>query len=170
MLVRPKAIRSLPVALAVTACAGHLPAQAAPASPVPDFYQHQAWLPATMGNPNVPAGINGWEDWKMADFVANGGKNAALNQAAKNGKGGFCWYASVVDALYPWTQYKASNGTTPFANLFGNADITTPGKWLGASENSADLFLVGRQTIVEVTKRVVADEIQSAGKFLVENR
>jgi hypothetical protein len=115
---------------------GHVPAEAAPESPVPDFYQHQAWLPATTGNGNVPAGLNGWEAWNMADYVANGGMNAALNEAVENGKKGFCWFASVVDALYPWTQYKTSTGAAPFANLFGNADITTPGKWLAASERA----------------------------------
>jgi hypothetical protein len=136
MLARSEAIRSLPVALAATAWIGDLPAHAAPASPVPDFYQHQAWLPATMGNPNVPAGMNLWEGWNMADYVVNGGKSAALNEALENGKAGFCWFASVVDALYPWTQYRTSTGATPFANLFGNADITTAGKWLGASESA----------------------------------
>src|SRR5271166_2186819 len=104
LLVRPGAIRSLPVALAATAWFGPVAAQAAPASPVPDFYQHQAWLPAN------PAGRNGWEGWQMADYVANGGLNKALNEAAKNGAGGYCWYAGVVDALYPWTQYKDSKG------------------------------------------------------------
>jgi len=89
-----------------------------------------------MGNANVPAGMNGWESWNMVDFVANGGMNAALNEAVENGKKGFCWFASVVDALYPWTQYKNSKGMAPFANLFGAADITTPGKWLAASEKA----------------------------------
>lgn len=103
MLVRAEAIRPLPVALAAMAWFGHCPAQAAPASPVPDFYQHQAWLPATAGNANVPVGMTGWEGWNMADFVANGGMNAALNEAVENGKKGYCWYASIVDALYPWT-------------------------------------------------------------------
>jgi hypothetical protein len=130
MLVRAKATRSLPVALAATAWFGHVPAEAAPASPVPDFYQHQAWLPAN------PAGMNGWEGWQAADYVANGGMNAALNEAVENGKQGYCWYASIVDALYPWTQYKTSTGAAPFANLFGNADITTPGKWVGAYESA----------------------------------
>jgi len=130
MLVRAEAIRSLPVALAATACFGHVPAEAAPASPVPDFYQHQAWLPAN------PAGMNGWEGWNMADFVANGGMNAALNEAVENGKKGYCWYASIVDALYPWTQYRTSTGAAPFANLFGAADITMPGKWVGAYESA----------------------------------
>ena len=77
---------SLPAALAATAWFGHVPAQAAPASPVPDFYQHQAWLPATMGNAKVPAGRNGWENWQAADYVANGALNAALNEAAENPK------------------------------------------------------------------------------------
>lgn len=128
MLVRAEAIRSLPVALAATAWFGHCPAQAAPASPVPDFYQHQAWLPATIGNAaNVPAGMNGWAGWQAADYVPNGGKNAALNEAVENGKQGYCWYASIVDALYPWTQYRTSTGAAPFASLFGTADITMPG-------------------------------------------
>ena len=72
----------------------------------------------------------------MADYVANGGLNAALNEAAENPKQGYCWYASIVDALYPWTQYRTSTGATPFANLFGNADIMTAGKWVGASESA----------------------------------
>jgi hypothetical protein len=135
-LTRPEAIRSLSVALAATVCAGHSPAEAAPASPVPDFYQHQAWLPATLKNDNVPAGIDGWEDWKAADYKVSGNENPALHEALTNGKGGFCWQTSVVDALYPWTQYKTSTGATPFANLFGNADITTPGKWIAASESA----------------------------------
>jgi hypothetical protein len=130
MFVRAEAIRPLPVALAATAWFGHCPAQAAPASPVPDFYQHQAWLPAN------PAGMNGWEGWQAADYVANGGMNAALNEAVENGKQGYCWYASIVDALYPWTQYRTSAGAAPFANLFGAADITMPGKWVGAYESA----------------------------------
>jgi hypothetical protein len=130
MLVRAETIRSLPVALAATAWFGHVPAEAAPASPVPDFYQHQAWLPAN------PAGMNGWEGWQAADYVANGGKNAALNEAVENGKQGYCWYASIVDALYPWTQYRTSTGAAPFANLFGNRDIATPGKWVSAYESA----------------------------------
>jgi hypothetical protein len=89
-----------------------------------------------MGNANVPAGRNGWENWQAADYVANGALNAALNEAAENPKEGYCWYASIVDALYPWTQYKTSTGATPFTNLFGNADITMAGKWLGASESA----------------------------------
>ena len=68
--------------------------------------------------------------------MANGALNAALNEAVENPKEGYCWYASIVDALYPWTQYKTSTGATPFANLFGNADITMAGKWLGASESA----------------------------------
>jgi hypothetical protein len=68
--------------------------------------------------------------------VASGDENPALHEALKNGKGGFCWQASVVDALYPWTQYKNSKGMTPFANLFGGADITTPGKWIAGSESA----------------------------------
>src|SRR5262252_705154 len=43
-------------------------------------------------------------------------------------------------------------------------------KWLDAAENSTDFFLVGRQPIVQVAKRVAADEIERSGKFLVENR
>lgn len=137
-LARHVVMRSLAVALAATACVWEFGAEAAPASPVPDFYQHQAWLPATSANPNAPPGMNGWEGWNQADYVANGGKNAALNEALENPKAGFCWFASVVDALYPSTQYKDSKGMTPFANLFGNGDITTPGKWVAAS-NSAML-------------------------------
>jgi hypothetical protein len=80
--------------------------------------------------------MDGWEGWKDADFVASGDKNAALNEAVKNGKAGFCWQASVVEALYPWAQYKNSKKMTPYANLFGSADITTPGKWVAAYESA----------------------------------
>ncbi|MGO9109510.1 MAG: hypothetical protein ACLP9L_09770 [Thermoguttaceae bacterium] len=131
-------IRWLSAALLAMACVGQFRAQAQPASPVPDFYQHQAWLPATNANANAPAGMNLWEGWNQADYVANGPLNAALNEAAKNPKAGYCWYTAIVDALYPWTQYKDAKGGTPFANLFGNADITTAGKWVGAA-NSAIL-------------------------------
>lgn len=134
---RPRSVRrSLSVALAATPCVTYFPAQAAPASPVPDFYQHQAWLPATMGNANVPPGMDGWEGWNKDNFKANGGKNEALNEAELNGKAGFCWYAAIIDALYPWTQYKTAKGATPYAKLFGSTDITTAGKWVAASENA----------------------------------
>jgi hypothetical protein len=55
MVAKPEVIRSLSVVLAATPCVAYVPAQAAPATPVPNFYQHQAWLPAIMGNANVPA-------------------------------------------------------------------------------------------------------------------
>ena len=80
--------------------------------------------------------MNGWAGWQAADYVPNGGKNAALNEAVENGKQGYCWYASIVDALYPWTQYRTSTGAAPFASLFGTADITMPGKWVGAYESA----------------------------------
>jgi hypothetical protein len=111
-------------------------AQAVPPSPVPNFYQHQAWLPATAANADVPAGRNLWEGWDQANFVANGGMNAALNEAVKNGKAGFSWQTSVVDALYPWTQFTDAAGTKPFANLFGSGDITAAGTWVTGFENA----------------------------------
>ena len=122
------------LALAAASAAG--PAWAAPASPVPDFYQHQAWLPATSVNAAAPAGMNLWEKWDQADYVANGPINPAYNQALTNGKGGYCWYTAVVDALYPWTQYQTAAAATPFANLFGNANITAAGTWLPAANNA----------------------------------
>jgi hypothetical protein len=138
---------SLSVALAATVCVGSVRALAVPASPVPDFYQHQAWnapTDANMKNPKAPSGIDGWEGWtkayyKMAEGGVNPGANAALNELLNSVPEGFCWYAAVVDALYPWTQYK-DKGRAPFANLFGNGDITMPGKWVPAS-NSAMLAM-----------------------------
>lgn len=112
-------------------------AQAAPASAVPSFYQHQAWLPATDANANAPAGRNGWEGWNPANYVANGPLNPALNEAVRNSPGGYCWYTAVVDALYPWTQFTNAAGARPFANLFGNADISTAGSWVGGFEDAA---------------------------------
>ena len=163
MLVRLVVIRSLSVALVATACVGQLRAQAqTPASPVANFYQHQAWLPATNANPNAPAGMNGWEGWNQADYVANGGANAALNEALSNPKEGLCWYASVVDALYSWTQYKDSKGMTPFANLFGNGDITTPGKWVAAS-NSA--MLAAQAAAVGLPKAVTINAYLNSLNF-----
>jgi hypothetical protein len=122
-------------ALAATAIGSWLAeAQAAPASPVPLFYQHQAWLPATSANANAPAGANLWEGWVQANYVAAGGNNAALNEALTSPTGGYCWYASVVEALYPWTKFTAAGGGNPFADLFGNANISTAGSWIGGYE------------------------------------
>jgi hypothetical protein len=103
---------------------------------VPEFYQHQAWLPATTANANAPAGRSLWELWNPANFVPAAGRNAALNEAVLTGAGGFCWQTSVVDALYPWTQFTNAAGAKPFANLFGNANITTPGTWVTGFEDA----------------------------------
>src|SRR5689334_16156549 len=91
----PRAARLVRVLAFLLVAAGPAAATAAPSSPVPDFYQHQAWLPATNANANAPAGRNLWEGWNQADFAANGGLNAALNEASKNGKAGVCWQTAV---------------------------------------------------------------------------
>lgn len=96
---RVAAIGLLAVAVLTLAAVSPADAQDKYLTNIPDFYQHQLWE-------KLPGG-----------------------QAGSEKNGGWCAYAAITDALYPW------NTMANYNKLFG-ADITTSGKWLDASNTS----------------------------------
>ena len=141
-----KTIQLLALAFLVTTClyAGNT---ALGQIPVAQFYQHQAWLPATNGNAGVP-------------------QPGALGAAWETG-GGWCGPTAVTDALYPWyvATQTVSLGTVNLFNRAGAAlQITNPGG--GAVTIGTGTWVPGYESVVNAMQPIIGRPGQNINTFL----